>query len=204
MSSIIQTKMDILSPVMANDEMRYALKHHKDGLKFKGIWQCDQFRNGKLISGGYPEPPNVFTTEGLARLLNIMFHDITKPASEIFYVGIFKNNITPLASNTAAVCLGAAGTYLECQDADYDLPLTNKPGYTTADTSSATITNAVAGKAAFTMADSIVIYGGFLSTVAAKTATTGYLTAAKRFTASRAVVDGDELAITYEINVTSS
>ncbi len=133
-----------------------------------------------------------------------MFHDIEKPASEIFYVGIFKANVTPVAGNTALACLGAAGSYLECQDADYDLPLTNKPAYTTEDTAIATITNAVAGKAAFTMAASITVYGAFLSTVAAKTATTGYLTAAKRFTASRAVIDDDELAITYEINVTSS
>ncbi len=94
-------------------------------------------------------------------------------------------------------------TYLECQDADYDLPLTDKPAYTTVDTETATITNAAA-KAEFTIAASITVYGAFLGTSKAKTAVDGYLTAAKKFTASRAVIDDDVLSIEYSISVTSS
>ena len=192
------------APILDNEEFRYAVKHGHDGLKFQGIWQCDQVRDGVLIAGGYPESPNVFTTEGIARLLNIMFHDIAKDAAEIWYVGIFKNNVTPAAGDTAAAKLGAAGTYGECQDADYDDPATNRPAYTTADTATASITNAVAGKAAFTMAGSFSVYGAFLTSTQPKTDTAGYLMCAKKFTAARSVIDDDILYVTYALSVTSS
>ena len=202
MGRIIQPKLNIIESVRSNDEMMYALKHYRDGLQFQGIWQCDQFRDGKLISGGYPESPNIFLIAGIARMLNVYFHDIAKAAAEIFFVGLFKANITPVAGDTSAK-LGAGGAYLECQDADYDLPLTNKPAYNTVDTATATITNA-ASKAEFTMAASITVYGAFLNTDTAKTAATGYLTAAKTFSSSRAVIDDDVLSVSYEISVTSS
>lgn len=202
MGRIIQPKLNIVESVRSNDEMMYALKHHRDGLQFQGIWQCDQFRDGKLISGGYPESPNIFMTVGIGRMLTVYFHDIAKAAEEIFYVGIFKANITPAAADTSAK-LGNGNAYLECQDADYDDPATDKPGYTTVDTAIATVTNA-ASKAHFVMNASITVYGAFLNTDKAKTAATGYLTCAKKFSASRAVIADDELDITYAISVTSS
>jgi hypothetical protein len=54
------------------------------------------------------------------------------------------------------------------------------------------------------MAASITVYGAFLSTVAAKTATTGTLFCAKAFSSSRAVIDNDVLAITYVLSLTTS
>lgn len=203
MSRIIQARRKTVEPLMDNPELLYALKHQHDGLKFQGVWRCDQYRDGELISGGCKEPPNIFCTAGIGRMLTIYFHDIAKAAEEIFYVGLFLNNITPVAADTSAK-LGSGNAYGEAQDADYDDPLTDKPGYTTADTAIATITNAVAGKAHFVMCNAVTVYGAFLSTSKAKTAVDGYLTAAKRFTASRAVIDNDELDVTYEINVTSS
>jgi hypothetical protein len=202
MGRIIQPKLNIVESVRSNDEMMYALKHHQDGLQFQGIWQCDQFRDGELISGGYPESPNIFMTVGIGRMLTVYFHDVAKGAAGIFYVGIFKANITPAAGDTSAK-LGTGNAYLECQDADYDDPLTDKPSYVTADTATATITNS-ASKAHFVMDASITVYGAFLNTVAAKTSATGYLTCAKKFAASRSVIADDELDITYQISVTSS
>ncbi len=195
----------IINPFADNSELAYALKHHRDGVAFKGNVRCEQFREGQIIGpNGWEPTPNTFTTEGMARLLNIMFHDIAKAASEIFYVGIFKNNVTPALADTAAAKLGAAGSYGECQDADYDSPATNKPGYTTADTSTAVITNAVAGKAHFVMADALTVYGAFLSTSAAKTAVDGYLMCAKKFATARAVIADDELYVTYQITASTS
>lgn len=196
---------DVIAQLRDSAEARYAVKHMAESkIALHGIWQCDQYRKGELIAGGYPEPPNTFTTEGMAYLLNIIFFTTSKAASLIWYVGIFKNNVTPAVGNTAAVCLGAAGTFGECQDADYDDPATDKPSYTTATTATATITNAVAGKAEFTIAGSITVYGAFLSSVAAKTATTGYLMSAKKFTTARAVVADDELLVTYSVSLTTS
>ena len=205
MDKIIIPTNDIINSLRDNLELKYAAKHAVEShLGFEGIYQCDQYRAGRLISGGYAELPNTFTTQGMAHLLNIMFFTTSKAASLIWYVGIYKSNVTPAVGNTAAVHLGAAGTYGECQDADYDDPATNKPSYTTATTATATITNSVAGKAEFTIKQSITLYGAFLSTVAAKTATTGYLMCAKKFGTARAVVDDDEINVTYTINATTS
>lgn len=183
--------------------LRYAAKHKEEsGLNFHGHVFTDHYRDGKLIhtcdQGG-----NTFTTEGMAYLLNIIFYTTSKAGSAIWYVGIFKNNVTPAVGNTASACLGAAGTYGECQDADYDSPATDKPSYAVASTSTATCTNA-ASAASFTIAGSITVYGAFLSTVAAKTATTGCLMSAKKFSTARAVIDDDVLSVTYAITCTTS
>ncbi len=108
MGRIIPVKMNMES-IIENRELQYAVKHQGDGLLLQGIWQCDQFRDGELISGGYPESPNIFPTLGIGRMLTVYFHDIAKAASEIFFVGIFKANVTPAAGDTAAAKLGAAG-----------------------------------------------------------------------------------------------
>lgn len=184
-----------------NADLRYAAKHQREsGLNFHGHVYTDHFRDGKLLhhcdQGG-----NTFTTEGMARILNIVFRAQATEAA--IYCGIFKNNVTPAVGDTAAVKLGAAGTYGECQDADYDSPATNKPAYTIASTSTASCTNA-ASAASFTINASITIYGAFLSTAAAKTATSGTLFCAKAFSSSRAVIADDVLAVTYVISCTTS
>ncbi len=172
----------------------------KAGWKFRGKVTVEHFRKGALLhkQTGY----NTFTTEGMAYLLNVMFHDIAKSAAHIWYVGIFKNNITPALADTAAK-LGSGNAYGECQDADYDDPLTNRPAYTTEDTSTAVITN-VNAKAHFVMNASITVYGAFLANMAAKTATTGVLMCAKRFGTPRAVIADDEIYVTYQITCTTS
>jgi hypothetical protein len=181
-------------------DIRYAAKYRvESGLQPHGLVTCDHFRGGNLIHT--QTGPNTFTTEGMARILNISFRAQATEAA--IYVGIFKNNVTPAVGDTAAAKLGAAGTYGECQDADYDSPATNKPAYTMASTSTAVATN-TASKATFTMAAGITVYGAFLSTVAAKTGTTGTLFCAKAFTSARAVIDDDELAVTYQLTLTTS
>lgn len=172
----------------------------KAGWSFNGKVTFEHWRKGELLhkETGY----NTFTTEGMAFLLNTMFHDIAKAAAHIWYVGIFKNNITPALADTAAK-LGSGNAYGECQDADYDSPLTNRPAYTTEDTSTAVITN-VNAKAHFVMNASITVYGAFLANAAAKTAATGVLMCAKRFGTARAVIADDEIYVTYQITCTTS
>ena len=94
------------------------------GWSFKGIVTMEHWRKGVMLHKEIGE--NTFTTEGMAKLLNIIFHDISKAAAHIWYVGIFKNNIPPALADTAAK-LGSGNAYGECQDADYDDPLTNRP-----------------------------------------------------------------------------
>jgi len=180
--------------------LRYAARHlNESGLAFHGLVTCEHFRNNELIHR--QTGSNIFTTEGMAMILNSIFKAVAVNA--VIYCGIFKTDVTPLVTHTAAAQLGTGGTYGECLDADYDSPATNKPVYTIATTATAVCTN-TASKATFVMNASITVYGAFLSTAAAKTATSGTLICAKKFTASRAVIADDELAVTYQITTTSS
>jgi len=192
-----------LDPFRDNADLRYAAKHRMESnIKVTGIWQCDQYRNGVLISGGYPEPPNTFTYEGLDYLLDIVFYTTSKAGSRIWYVGLFENNVTPATSNTAATCLGAAGTYGAIQAASFDED--TFPAYTSAAAVDGVITNS-ANKAEYTVeAASTTIYGAFLNTSSDPTETSCYLMSGKKFTSSRAVVADDELAITYQITISNS
>jgi hypothetical protein len=189
-------------PFLDDRDLVYANKHlAESGLGFHGDVLLRHFRGGELI---YQEQgSNIFTTAGRNYLLDIIFGTTSKAAEAIFYVGIFKNNVTPAAADVAASCLGASGTYGECQDADYDSPATDKPSYTVAAAASASCTNSAA-PASFTIAASITVYGAFLATAAAKTATTGYLMSGKKFTTARAVVNDDVLAVSYSISASST
>ena len=190
-----------LAHLRDNADLKYAAKHQIEAaLAFHGQVFTDHYRDGKLIHS-MDQGHNTFTTEGMARILNIVFRAQATEAA--IYVGIFKNNVTPAVGDTAAVKLGAAGTYGECQDADYDSPATNRPAYTIASTSTASCTNA-ASAASFTMNAEITVYGAFLASSQAKTATTGTLFCAKAFAASRAVIADDVLAVTYVLSCTTS
>lgn len=182
-----------------NADMQHAIRSKID-VGFEGLVTAEFIRQGKVF--GVDIGKNTFTTEGMARMLNIMFHDIAKAASHIWYVGLFKNNITPALADTGTK-LGSGNAYGECQDADYDNPLTNRRQYITEDTTTAVITN-VNSKAQFTMNASITVYGAFLASGTAKTDTSGILMCAKRFGTPRAVIADDEIYVTYQITATTS
>jgi len=197
--NIIHRVPSILVPVFDNlDDILHG------NLVAKGFVTCDHYRKGELIhtQSGY----NTFTTEGMAKICNVVFGNVAKAAAIVTCVGIFKGNVSPAVGDTAAAKLGAAGTYQECQDADYT-PATNRPVYTIASTSTAGCTNA-ASKAEFTMAAAITVYGAFLayssSSTQAKTAVDGTLMCAKKFTTARTTEIADVLGITYALSLTTS
>jgi hypothetical protein len=190
----------LIGRLMDDREIMYAVKHHRESMiEFHGYVTLEHFRRGELIHK--QAGSNIFTTEGRNHILDIIFGSTEKDSAT--YVGIFKQNITPVAGDTAAAKLGAAGTYGECQDADYT-PLTNRPAYTVVAAASSSCTNA-ASPAVFTIvASSITVYGAFITNTAAKTSTSGALICAKAFSPSRAVITGDVLSVTYAISTTSS
>lgn len=212
MKEIIQARFD-LDALRDNADLRYAAKHHGDGLKFTGNWKCDHFRNGELVLGGWEPKPNLFTTQGMNYMLDILFGTTSKAASGIWYLGIFKTNVTPAAGDTGAAALGSGGTYGECQDpADFDdasvssvsASTGEKPPYTIAAAASAICTNAAA-QAQFTMNASSTIYGAFLSDVAScSTPGSAKLMCAKKFASARSVIADDVLAVTAQITASSS
>lgn len=170
----------------------------RGNLGFTGTVFMKHSRNGRVI---YQEvSKNLIVDEGLNHFLNVVMGATAKIST--WYVGIFTNNVTPAAADVPATELGAAGTYGEGQDADYDLPLTNKPEYIDAPATAKVMSNS-GTPASFTIAATITVYGAFISSVAAKTATTGTLLAAKKFDASRAVIDNDVLTVQYDITAAS-
>jgi hypothetical protein len=192
----------LLAPLLDDGAMRYAAKYWQEsGFELHGNVWTTHSRGGRIIHGPFDQGPNTFTTEGMTHMLDVYFRAQTGPTA--VYVGIFKNNVSPALGDTATAKLGAAGTYGECQDADYDDPATNRPAYTVAAASASAVTN-TASKAEFTIAGSITVYGAFVTTTQAKTDTSGKLVCAKKFTASRAVIDNDVLAVTYAISATTS
>jgi hypothetical protein len=182
-------------------DIAYALKHIQESkLTMHGHVWTEHYRKGVLLEA-CDEGSNTFTTEGMANILNTYFKAATQPAH--IYCGIFKGNVTPALTDTAAGALGTSGRFTECLDADYGTPATNRPEYVIATTTTAAITN-TASKAEFTIAGSIYVYGAFLATSQAKTATTGTLICGKRFTTSKACEADDQLAVTYGITMTTS
>jgi hypothetical protein len=188
--------------ILDNSDAMYGLKHAAEsGFGLQGVYQCDQFRNGGLIAGGYPELPNTFTTEGLSYLLRVMFWETSKAASLIWYLGIFDTNVTPAVGNVASTSLGAAGTYGAIQTAEVDETVVEP--YTTVTTATASCTNA-ASKAEYTMAATRTIYGAYLTDSSDMTSVAGILMSAKKFSTARAVIADDVLSISYVISLTTS
>ena len=182
-------------------EMQYALEHIEESKALMmGNVHLEHLRDGKVIYSG-DQGKNTFTTEGMTAAVDILFR--AQSVWSKVYCGIFKNNATPALGDTASAKLGSGQTYGECQDADYDSPATNRNEYTVAAAAASAVTN-TASKAEFVMAGSITVYGAFLTTVAAKTATTGVLICAKKFTTARAVIADDQLAVTYAITMSTS
>ncbi len=164
-----------------------------------GIVTLKHFRKNKLIYQN-EESHNLLVDQGLNHFLNVVMGVDAKITT--WYVGIFTNNVTPAAADVPSTALGAAGTFGEGQDADYDIPLTNKPEYIDAPATAKVMSNS-GTPASFTIAATLTIYGAFISSVSAKTATTGTLLAAKQFDASRAVIDNDILTVQYDITAAS-
>ena len=163
-----------------------------------GVVTLNHFRAGKLI--GFEKSSNLIVDQGLNHFLNVVMGADAKITT--WYVGIFKTNVTPVAGDTPAAQLGAAGTYGEGQDADYDVPLTNKPEYIDAPAAAKVMSNS-GTPASFTIAATLTIYGAFISSITAKTGTTGTLLAAKKFDTARPVIDNDILTVQYDITAAS-
>lgn len=181
-------------------EIRRSIRNHKWEESEGGIVLTDQ----KLFVGGVFESwvndgehafdKNLIVTEGRNHILDVVYHGATQVSP--WYIGLFKGNVTPLASWTAANV-----TANSTEATEYDE--TTRQEFAEAAAAAGSTTNS-ASRAVFTMSGSITVYGAFLVSASAKSATTGVLNAAARFGTERAVVDDDVLNVAYTINATST
>jgi len=156
-----------------------------------GVFDCEHVRDGEVIDRW--SQPNLVVNEGLNSLLGIMFHGDTQITT--WYLGLFEGNYTPVAGLTAAT---VTANSTECTAYDE----ATRQAYDEAAAASQSITNS-ASRATFTFNATKTIYGAFLVSASAKSATTGTLFSAARFSSSKAVVDDDQLLLTYTFTASS-
>lgn len=150
-----------------------------------GVFEHELIRNGESL--GVQRDANLVTNEGLDHVLSVLLAGGTQVSP--WYVGLFEGNYTPVAGDTAATFVASS-----TESTAYDEAA--RQAYVEAAPSSQSVTNS-SNKATFTMNATKTIYGAFLASASAKSATTGTLLSASRFSSSRAVVDNDQLLVTY-------
>lgn len=163
----------------------------EQGIKVGGFFHGQIVRDGKVIDEW--EDHNLVVNEGLNHLLDVLFHGGTQIGT--WYLGLFEGNYTPTGALTAA---NVTATATEC--VAYDEAA--RQAYDEAAASGQSITN-TASKATFTMNASKTIYGAFLASASAKSATSGVLFSAARFGTAKVVADDDQLLLTYTFTASS-
>ena len=156
-----------------------------------GRYEGQIIRDGQIIDEFADD--NIVCNEGLNSLLNIMFHGDTQITT--WYLGVFEGNYTPVAGVTAASITADSTECTAYSEA-------TRQAYDEAAAASQSITNS-ASRATFTFNATKTIYGAFLVSNSTKSGTTGTLFSAARFSASKAVVSGDQLLLTYTFNASS-
>lgn len=184
---------------LLNDLKRYGYEFAENGLfvpranvMVGGIMTFEHLRGGELIEIEHAH--NIVTNQGLNHILDVVLHGTT--AVSPWYIAPFEGNYTPLATDTAA---NITANSTECTAYDE----ATRVEYNEAAASSQSTTNS-ANKATFTFNATKTIYGAFLASASAKSATTGTLLAAVKAGTSKAVVSADQLLITYTISATST
>lgn len=157
-----------------------------------GVFEIEHIREGEVIDKW--RQPNLVVNEGLNKLLDVMFHADTQIAT--WYLGLFEGNYTPVAGLTAATVASAS---TECTAYDN----ATRPEFNEAAASGQSITNS-ASRASFVFNATKTIYGAFLVSASAKSATSGTLFSAARFSTSKSVVSTDQLLLTYTFSAASA
>lgn len=137
---------------------------------------------------------NIVTNEGINKLLNVGAGLASQIAN--WYVGVFEGVYTPVAGDTAATFPASATETTAYAEAA-------RPGWSPVASTAKSLTNATA-KATFTFTAAKTIQGAFVSSVSTKGATTGTLLSAANFSAAKSVGLGDQLQVTYVLNMTSA
>lgn len=138
---------------------------------------------------GIDHTRNIVVNEGLNHTLSVLVAGGTQVNP--WSIGLFEGNYTPVATDTAA---NITANSTECVAYDE----ATRQTYVEAAPSGQSVTNS-ANKATFTMNAPKTVYGAFLVSLSTKSGTTGTLLAASRFSASRNVVDNDQLLVTYTL-----
>lgn len=154
----------------------------KSGARLKGKWTIEHWRGGRLLSK--ESNFNLIVNEGLDKVLDSTFHN---DASATWYVGL-KLTGAVAAGDTLASHAGWT------EFTDYT---GNRQEYVEAAASSQSITN-TASPAAFPITGTGAVTGAIMADVA--TGSAGVLMCGVEFAATKNVVNGDTINVTYQID----
>lgn len=157
----------------------------------RGRYDWQHIRDGEVIDEGFDE--NLVVNEGLNHILSVILAAGTQVPA--WYLGVFEGNYTPVATDTAAN-ITANSTESTAYTAS------TRQAWTAGAVASQAVDNS-ASRASFTFNATKTIYGAFLASNSAKSATTGTLFSAARFATSKAVVNLDQLLLTYSFTASS-
>lgn len=138
------------------------------------------------------EVNNLMPTEGVNHLLGVAFKNGTQAAS--WYLGLFEGNYTPTVGDTAAT-FSATATETTAYAA------ATRMAWTPGAVASGVLDNS-ASRAEFVFTASKVVYGGFMTSAAAKGATNGALISVVRFPSPRTLDVDSILRVTAGITLT--
>jgi hypothetical protein len=164
-------------------------------LSLNGKYKYEQIRYGVVVDSW--EDSNIVVDEGLNYILDSSLSAATVITT--WYLGLFKNNYTPIAGNVAATFPGSG----VANEATTEYNEAIRPTWVDAGASAKTLTNS-ASPAVFTFNTPVTIYGAFLVSTNTKGGTTGKLASASKFSTARSMVASDILQVTYTLTVSST
>lgn len=159
-----------------------------------GVGSIQCIRKGELV---FEETKhNIVVDQGLLHILGMIGNKDTIITNR--YIGLFSGAYVPVPEDTAATFPGDATEFTGYSETTRQLwDLSAIVGSPTGP-----LTN-VDNKAEFTISSDATITGVFLTSAAAKSATTGVLLSAIEFDTPRNVLIGDILIVTYILNISS-
>jgi len=149
-------------------------------------------RSGRVIDQF--ETKNIVVNQGLNYLLGASLG--AQSVVTAWYIALFSNNYTILASDTAATIAANAGEVTQ-----YTAGV--RQTWSSAPPASQSITNS-ATQASFTFNASLTVYGAFLISSSAINGTSGTLFSGAQFGSPKSVVSSDILQLTYTFTAASA
>ncbi len=158
-------------------------------MKVKGVWRIDHIRKGCVIDREVVD--NIVVNQGLDHILGVEFASVSPIG--LWYIGLYKGNYAPVATDTAATFTGNAQesqTYGQGRIQFQALEANQNA-------------NNSASPALFTFIAGDTIFGAFLTSSQAVGSTQGILFSAVAFGTARTVIANDQLSIQYGIAAAS-
>ncbi len=149
-------------------------------------------KDGKVIDSEVCH--NLIPVEGINHMLNAVLNAGSQVTT--WYLGLYEGNYTPQTTDTAAT-LPAAAT--ECTTYDNATRWALVLG-----SAAAGVVDNSANKTEFTFNADKTVYGGFISSVSGKGATSGVLVSVVKFSSAKVMTIGAVLRVTAGLSITST